>query len=286
VLTQILAPRDREKLKSEVVSDSARLKLTRLLRRATTHPNSDVAIIHINRVVNIARAPMGLPVYVLDSGGDESYQPVEHAWHFGELELAMRRPPTPELSEVLADLVAAGCLSAVDVNSILEEDRASFRVKTSRASREDVADVRVEVLSDEEIESAPVDDEHPNVRALIRRMDVMLVNKDWPGVLHASASVFETIAKSVVNLSGVNNQSLGGFLSRYRKDSRLPGPLLDYIEAIYKRRNTEPLAGHGQIDAPSITGEEATVLAEVTRLVVRLERQLAQPAFNSVDLKK
>ncbi len=275
ITTQVVTPQDAKLLSREVVSDEARLRLTRLLRVWPDRRDLEVGIVFVNRIVNIARAPMGLPVYVLDSGGEEYYAPVEHAWHQGELELAMRRPSTAKLAEALVDLAAARLVDVDDVNEVLAQDGVSFSLVEDEGTFGDIV-VSLRVTSDTEIEAAAVDDAHPNIRHLINRMETLITQDDWPGVLHTSAMVFETLAKVVVNLASVENQTLASFFDRYRKDSKLPSPLLDYILEIYKRRNVEPLAGHGQTAAPTVTKEEALLLAELTRVAVRLERSLSE----------
>ena len=117
-------------------------------------------------------------------------------------------------------------------------------------------------------------DEQPNIRLLINRMTIALDNSDPSGVLHASASIFETMAKGIIGIDAIQDQTLASFFERYRKDSGLPEEVLDYILSIYKRRNTEPLAGHGSTKSPNITKQEAIILAELTRAFVKIERQL------------
>jgi hypothetical protein len=116
--------------------------------------------------------------------------------------------------------------------------------------------------------------DNDNIIQLFSRMDLAIQNRDWPLVLHVSASIFETVAKLRVGTPGVQNQTLGGFFPAYRNCSRLPPPLLDYIEAIYKRRNTEPLAGHGSTSTPTFTALEATQARALTQLLVRLELEV------------
>ncbi len=118
------------------------------------------------------------------------------------------------------------------------------------------------------------DDEHPNIRILLDRMTRSLYACDYSAVLHSSASIFETLAKDIVGLDSIKNQTLSAFFDRYRKDSSLPNEILDYIFSIYKRRNNEPLAGHGSTNTPSIIQSEAVILAELTIALVKIERQL------------
>jgi hypothetical protein len=113
--------------------------------------------------------------------------------------------------------------------------------------------------------------EHPNITVLMKRMDDALARGDYAGVLHSSASVFETMAKDIVGIPTVQDQTLKGFFDRYRKDSALPTEILDYILAVYDRRNVTPLAGHGSTQTPNMRKEDAITLAEMTRAFVRIE---------------
>lgn len=266
-----LTKAERESLTYEVVPERARLLLTRLLRSSTRADSGNVQIILQNKAINIANHVLGLPIYRLEAEDGDYYYPEEHAWHNAELELVMRRPSTADLCEILADLIQNGMLCASDVNGVLEDEGVSFSFSQSQF---DDHEVRVCVQSLEEIEE-PEDDKHPNIRLLIKRMDTALEGKDPSGVLHASASVFETLAKDVVSIEGVQDQTLASFFERYKKDSLLPTEILDYILETYKQRNKEPLAGHGSTKAPSITEEKAVVLAEMTKAFVRIERQLS-----------
>jgi hypothetical protein len=113
---------------------------------------------------------------------------------------------------------------------------------------------------------------HPNISVLLSRMDDAIARDDFAGVLHASASVFETMAKDIVGIPSVQGQTLKSFFDRYRKDSRLPKGILDYVLDVYDLRNTTPLAGHGSAQAPpSINRRDAISLAEITGAFVRIE---------------
>lgn len=266
-----LTKAEKESLTYEVVSERVRLLLTRLLRSSTRAESGNVQIILQNKAINIANNVLGLPIYKLEAEDGDYYYPEEHAWHNAELELLMRRPSTPELCEILADLIQSGMLMASNVNEVLENENVSFSFSQSQF---DDHEVRINVQSLEEIE-APENDDHPNIRVLIKRMETSLENDDPSGVLHASASVFETLAKDVINIEGVQDQTLASFFERYKKDSHLPTEILDYILETYKQRNKEPLAGHGSTKTPTISGEKAVVLAEMTKAFVRIERQLS-----------
>jgi hypothetical protein len=105
-------------------------------------------------------------------------------------------------------------------------------------------------------------------------MDNALSQGDYAAVLHASASIFETMAKDIVGIPTVQNQTLKSFFQRYRKDSTLPKEIVDYVLAIYESRNVTPLAGHGSTQAPNISREAAISLSEMTKAFVRIEYKL------------
>jgi hypothetical protein len=117
---------------------------------------------------------------------------------------------------------------------------------------------------------------HQNIQVLLDRMDDTLRRNDYSGVLHASVSIFETMAKDVVGLPTVENKTLKSFFDRYRKDSSLPNEILDYILSIYDLRSITPLASHGSTKTPTINRESAIALSEMTRAFVRIEDQLRE----------
>lgn len=117
---------------------------------------------------------------------------------------------------------------------------------------------------------------HPNIQKLIERMDDALKRDDYSGVLHTSASIFETLAKDIVGIPSIEDQTLKKFFERYRKDSSLPDEILNYILTTYESRNTMPLAGHGSTKTPSISREEAVTLSEMSRAFVRIEYKLRE----------
>jgi hypothetical protein len=112
---------------------------------------------------------------------------------------------------------------------------------------------------------------HPNIEILLDRMDDALKRGDHSGVLHSSASIFETLAKEIVSDPSVQNRTLKSFFQKYRKESELPTAVLDFILAVYESRNVTPLAGHGSTGTPSISPDVAITLAEMTKAFVRIE---------------
>lgn len=269
---EVLTPRQRQQLALEVISSDARLRLTRLLRAATRDRDGEdpaIQLIRRNAVINLANTISNRPIYRLESDDWGQYESAEYAWHQGELELILRRPSTVQLVEIIADLITGEWLDEAPVNEILEADRCGVRFLCRGEM------VRVKLIDPPPLEAEAGVDENPNIRQLFGRLDRAMQDQDWTLVLHTGASIFETLAKLVVPLPGVQNQPLGSFFAAFRKHSKLAGPLLDTIEAIYKRRNIEPLAGHGSIRDPEITREDAIQIGTLTRALVHLERELA-----------
>ncbi|MDS4025501.1 MAG: hypothetical protein RKO25_00695 [Candidatus Contendobacter sp.] len=261
-----LSKDDKKQLEYEVVSQEFRVHLTRLIER-----NENFArhyFINQNWLINRSRTLVGKTVYVLQADDMGGYEDCEYAWHNGEFELCFRRLDTNRLIELLCEVVDRKWLLRKDVNHLLGQEGASFRLTGG-------APTGVEVISVEKLEEdAPQLNEHPNIRALVNRMVSSLDNSDYAGVLHSSASIFETLAKDVVGIPSVQDQTLASFFDRYKKDSQLPTELQAKILDTYKSRNSTPLAGHGSTQAPSITKEEAVTLCELTKAFVRIEYHL------------
>ena len=105
-------------------------------------------------------------------------------------------------------------------------------------------------------------------------MDIAYENKDYANVLHASASIFETMAKEIIGIPTIQDKTLKSFFDRYRSDSKLPSEILDYILATYDSRNITALAGHGSLTPPNISKEQSLVLLEMTKAFVRIEYRM------------
>lgn len=211
---------------------------------------------------------MRRPIYVLESDDSGHYLLVEHAWHSSELELITRRSDTIEFVEILAEYIQGKLLEISDVNNILRDNNCSFYHEVDNNK----FNVIIKEIS--EIEFEVSDSEIKNIRILVERMENALELYDYPGVLHSSASIFETLAKDIIDRETVGTESLGGFFELYRKKSYLPEPMIDYVLEIYQRRNTEPLAGHGSRKESNITKKEAVIIVQITKAIIKIEREL------------
>lgn len=263
-----------EPLSLERPSTDLRVYFTRELRRAiTTYGDESGAIqlIRMNFWINRSRNLVGETIYVLeaDDWGDFSI-PAEHAWHFAEFELLFRRLNTIQFAELLGELIEDQLFRLSWVNRQLERDGLGFQFR-------DDENLVVEMRTVAEIkalaETHPV--WHDNIRLLVDRMEVAVKTSDHSALLHASASVFETLAKQVVGIPTVQTQTLKSFFDRYRKDSGLPTAILDYVLDLYDQRNVTPLSGHGSLaPPPNFTATEATTLVEMTKAFVTIEYRL------------
>jgi len=267
--TKYLTSDDVRALELEIVSQDLKIFLTRELQRkieSDEFPEHD--IISQNAIINKSRNIAGLPIYVLEGDLDGYFHPAENAWHNGEFQLVFRRLSTIQFIEFVGDLIKDGYFGKGEINEYLEKDNVSFRFENNEDG-----ELAVEVFPLDKVESEATP-EHPNIRVVARRMDDALKRDDYAGVLHASAVIFETMAKDIVGIPTVQNQTLKWFFEKYRKDSLLPNEILDYILSVYDLRNTEPLAGHGNTKTPEITKETAIVLSEMTKAFVKIEYTL------------
>lgn len=112
---------------------------------------------------------------------------------------------------------------------------------------------------------------HKNIVILIDRMEVCLEEEDYSGVLHASASVFETMAKDIIDSEAIENQTLGGFIAKFNKESSLPDNLKAIVKEVYNLRNTTPISGHGSTKSSQISFDDALVIVALTKAIVEIE---------------
>lgn len=280
-----------QSLKYETVSSELKVYLTRILSEqlADSEDDSvDVALIRKNEVINMSLNIQGKPIFVLEGDDWGHFEPPIHAWNNGEFHLIFRRLDTPQFIEFLGDLIEREYFAIKQINALLEKEGSSFRYAYKNAGTS--TELRVDVLSIKEmedlIEAANSESDgpapHDNIRVLISRAEDALARKDAAGVLHTCASIFETLAKDIIGDPKIENQPLGGFFAKYRKNSSLPDSVLDYIQEQYNKRNTLPIAGHGStLTPPTMTEKEMVTLIEMTKAFVIVEYRLAIQAQKS-----
>lgn len=126
-----------------------------------------------------------------------------------------------------------------------------------------------------------------NLIVLLNRMNQMINIKDYSGVLHASASILETVAKEVLRAEKhIQNKTFNSLLDEYKKKSILSSDLFEMARKIYIKRNKEPLSGHGSLGESSILKDEAIIIFYVTMMIINIEFNVNIPAdtelmFNS-----
>ena len=270
--TKYLSTSDIKEVEYEVISTEMKIYLTRLLSQKIISRDPDEGdIIKLGRqnyLINKSRALRNLPVYILKTGLDGFfYEPQEYIWHNGEFEIIIRSLNTIQFIEFLGFLIEDELFQIEEINELLIKENSSFRFDKQNDK------ILTRVLSISDIDETPTpENTHPNIRQLVSRMDNALAQQDYSLVIHSSATIFETMAKDIIGIPNLQNQSLGGFFERYKNDSALPEPILSWILDIYEDRNTQPLAGHGSIHSPlTLSKIEATTLVEMTKTFVKIE---------------
>jgi len=259
-----------KQLEYEVLSKDFLIYLTRkLLEWVEDVEYAEDIIARKNRIINLSSTISGDKIYLLESDDMGTYQQAEYDWHDSNFLLIFRKLNTVQFIEFSCELLRTGYFEVDFLNESLKSEGASFRFV-----KKEEGDFRIEVFEIEEIEEADMSEEHPNIRLLVSRMESSLEKDDYSGVLHSSASIFETMAKDVVGITTVQDKTLKSFFDRYKWDSKLPEPILDFILDTYEKRNVTPLAGHGSLKEPNITKEQAIVLSEMTKSIVRIEGKL------------
>lgn len=138
---------EKEQLKYEVISNNARLGMTRLIRAMCKSDDSNIQLLRQNRFVNIGKNVLGKPLYILEPDDMGGYYPAEHAWHLGGIEILLRRPNTLQLVEILADILQENHVDIYTINQILIEDGVSINFE-----EDSNGNVNVGILSIEDID--------------------------------------------------------------------------------------------------------------------------------------
>jgi len=229
-------------------------------------------VIFYNSVINSANNITGRPLYVLEGDGYGFYEPAEVAWHDGEISAAIRAMSAAEILEFTTEMVRQEYLNLESTNDVFKTFNFGARIRRSPGK------LWVEVLEFTDLDQEIAESAHPNIRMLFERAEHCLDREDYAGVLGATASAMEALAKETVGTESVANQTLGAFFECYKKASKLPKPVADYILSIYKKRNTDANAGHGSLGESTVTRDEAVFLFNVTKAFVACENALRDSA--------
>ncbi|MEM7738335.1 MAG: hypothetical protein AAF267_21370, partial [Deinococcota bacterium] len=262
-----------------VISESAKQYVLRLIdstikQKYTTNGEFFYSntIVRKNSLTNLARRIQGRPVreiWMHESGDD-----VENsAMHENEFWGALTPLNTPQFVEFMIEVMDDNWLEVDLVNQLLRKENLSFQFLQSQESTSKRKSVSVKIIPLEVIQEA-IPNAHENISVLVGRMNLLLDNADYSGVLHASASAFEVLAKEVCG-DLVDNKPLGKFFKTYREKSQLSDEILNYINKIYIKRGDNSLAGHGKLKSSNITREEAVIIMNFTKAIIRIEYQLS-----------
>lgn len=262
-----LSKEDKNSLKYEVIPSQVRLKVIRLIRNYCMNENPSIQVINQNKFINIERNIKNQKIYVLTADRDGEYSIYDYAWHSSYIENLSTSLDTIPYIELVADFIENRLLNHSEINHILESENCSFWYDYDE-------EVVVKIKPFSENSQRRLADETVNIRTMIDRMEKQLSGNDYPGVVHSSAVIFETLGKEVIGTEYVKNKTFGQIREDYKKMTNLPDPIFDYLNEIYKKRNNEPLAGHGSTDTSSMTREEAIVICEMTKAILLMERAL------------
>ena len=252
-----------KELEFEIIPKQAKIDLTRLVRQ-NIGENYFMGLRYINMKETIQGKRITEPVF--DEYG-ESLSSVLTMYVISSIENIFNGLETYEIMELLFDYIQANLIEATYINNIFNEYEIPILFQTDWQNH-----LSIEV---ESIEGNSVSEqEHSNIKKLMSRMDRDFADDDYTGVLHASASIYETLVKDISQDPKIQNKSLGQILNNPKISLNIPNHILDYIQEIFKKRNTVPTAGHGGTSTPTITEEEAIVIQEFTKAIVRVLRKI------------
>ena len=273
MMTIYLSNDDAISLEYEWIPLSAKAHLIRLLDRyCPPHVNPRTRIPYLQRIVNLANNLSERKFFDLDTDQFDDYFPEDVARLETEFMICIRRLNPIQFIEFLGTVVEYEYIDINDANIILKEINSSVAIELDTTGH---LSISILPMADK---SALDNDASPNLRTILRRMDSYLNDEDYAAVLLNSAMAIEFISKQIYGSSKIYNQSFGSYFEGYKNKTTLPEPIIDWMLQIYKRRNTEPLASHGSPLHPSITCEEASLIAEMTKAFIRYEFRMQSKA--------
>ena len=273
MMTIYLSKDDAISLEYEWIPLSAKAHLIRLLDRyCPPHVNPRTRIPYLQRIVNLANNLSERKFFDLDTDQFDDYFPEDVARLETEFMICIRRLNPIQFIEFLGTVVEYEYIDINDANIILKEINSSVAIELDTTGH---LSISILPMADK---SALDNDASPNLRTILRRMDSYLNDEDYAAVLLNSAMAIEFISKQIYGSSKIYHQSFGSYFEGYKNKTTLPEPIIDWMLQIYKRRNTEPLASHGSPLPPSITCEEASLIAEMTKAFIRYEFRMQSKA--------
>ncbi|NJM80739.1 MAG: hypothetical protein HC854_16035 [Flavobacterium sp.] len=167
----------------------------------------------------------------------------------------------------MCELLRSKNFNINDVNNLLLEENASFKFIFE-------SNYGVDVYPISKIEENSENSSHTNIKLLVNRLENAYQEKDYPSVLHTCSNIFETLAKDILGTKSSQNGTFEKIFSAYLTKTLLPEEISNYMLSIYRKRNKEPLAGHGSTKTPTIDREKATILKELTKAFINIEYYL------------
>lgn len=85
-------------------------------------------------------------------------------------------------------------------------------------------------------------------------------NPDFSNAAKEAVNAVESVCKTILNAP---DATLGDCIKRLRRDKVVPGEVARILESLYAYRNSTPGVGHGGLDIPEVSVEEAMLILGV-----------------------
>ncbi|MBP3688015.1 MAG: hypothetical protein J6J35_06615 [Alphaproteobacteria bacterium] len=258
---------DKEFLENQIIPHEARVAITRCLMKIANQSNDGTVncASKINLYSILATTLCNSMVnFMPDDWGMWTYQ--EETYLNNKIPSLIQNASSLDLYETLSNIIEHNWLPIEKANSLFQNVGIPVHYK-----HED-GEVVIERLQSLENDIPTKTEKHPSMQQLLDRAENCLNRDDGAGVLHATASIFEALAKNVFATPTVQNQTLKSFFEGYRNRSHLPEEMLNYIISVYDCRNNTPNAGHGCLEFSSeISKDEMVAMIELAKAAIHIE---------------
>ena len=177
---------------------------------------------------------------------------------------------TRQFVEIVGDFISEGIFACEDINSVLEQNGQMIHFQIDKR----MSVLRAELLPAADVKEAT--NRVPNIKMLFERMNDDFARTDYGAVLHTSVTIFETLMKDKLQRAK-NKGTLDKMLRPYCEAIGLPGEIQNYLKNQYIERNKRPLAGHGSIEDANLSKQDAIIIIEMAKMIVRIHMQLPIP---------
>lgn len=283
VLGSFMSKDSERKLETEFISFEARTRFRRIISQKINnnyYDNNNFKLILLNRFINLSNAILERSIYQLDLGGEEYYLSEEYAWHEADFLKIFRISNTIDMVKILIETIEWDFLELSEVNNILKDDCCGFELyKNSNNNNIEISFTEYNYTPNNDLDNQYVF----NLRLSVERMKRAYDDKDWTLVLQSGAVAIEVLSKQVIKNKHTHPLSKSPeieactftqYVDSYKNHSHLAEPLISEMEKIFKKRNVEPMAGHGSTKNPTITQEDALYIKELIVALIRLESNL------------